>query len=218
MKKMRLFAGRNWMAAGVLGAALVFGAGLVQAEEGNAGAAVQSSAAVQGDVTAVDAAGAETIALEDAGVTADAAERLRTETDREDGEIVYEVSFMVDGVEYDYQIREADGEILEWELDGKDVGAAVAEERLKSDQEMEAESQNDKAPSEDASTLIGLEQAKTLALEDAGMNAADVSFSKIKYEKDSRRVIYEVEFYQGRQEYEYEIDAYSGAILKAERD
>lgn len=210
MKKMNLSAGRNILAAGILGVLLVLGAS-------PALAAGEKTEVQTAGGTAVDAAGAEEIAFADAGVEADKAERIRTEAERENGEAVYEVSFTVDGVEYEYLIREADGTILEWEIDGRDIGEAVAEESLKNASEENADT-NEAEPSQSTDTLIGLERAKEIALTDAGLDAADVSFSKIKFEKDNRAVVYEVEFYQGRQEYEYTIDAYSGEVRKAERD
>lgn len=190
------------LAAGILGILVVFGANTALAAEDKA--------------AAVDAAGAETIAFEDADITADMAEHVRTKEEREHGENVYEVSFTVDGVEYEYLIREDDGMILEWEMDGRDLGDAVAEESLKDSLENASGSEDKSSGKSDS--LIGLKRAKEIVLSDAGLDAANVSFSKIKFEKDSRQVIYEVEFYQGRQEYEYKLDAYSGEILKMERD
>lgn len=218
MRKANLLKGRNIMAAGILGILVVLGSNTTLA-------AAEKSAAQTAGGTAVDEAGAEEIALADANITADKAERLRTKAEREDGESVYEVSFTADGVEYEYLIKEADGSILEWEMDGKDVGDAVAEESLKTDSNDNSNSdsaaQDSKAeaiPSQSADTLIGLEHAKEIALADAGLDVSDISFSKIKFEKDNRAVVYEVEFYHGRQEFEYTIDAYTGEVRKMEWD
>ena len=62
---------------------------------------------------------------------------------------------------------------------------------------------------------IGVEAAKAIALKDAGQTAAGVVFTKARQEKEDGRLIYDIEFYvSGQMEYEYEIDAYSGAILE----
>ncbi len=200
MKKINLFRGKNVLAAGMMGILLALGANAALAEE----------------AAAVDMEGAEAIALADADITADQAERLATKMERENGEEVYEVSFLVEGIDHEYVIREADGAILEWEIDGRDIGDAVAEASLKKDS---ADSEADETESpENGDTLVGMERAKEAALQDAGLTEADVAFSKIKFEQGSRRVIYEVEFYYGRTEYEYTIDAYSAEVLKMERD
>lgn len=208
MRKINLFNGKNVLAAGVMGVWIVFGV--------NTALAAEEKVTVNTGEIAVDAAGAEEIAFADAGVTADRAERLRTKAEREKGKSVYEVSFTVDGIEYEYMIREEDGAILEWEMDGRDIGDAVAEESLKADSKEEADSAEEST--ENTDTPIGLAKAKEIALSDAGLDAAKVSFSKIKFEKDSRHVVYEIEFYQDRSEFEYTIDAYSGEIIKMERD
>lgn len=209
MKNINLSNGKKIAAAGILGVLAVFGAYMTQAAE-------EKTAVSAGAGIAVDAKGAEEIAFADAAVTADEVGRLKTEAERENGEPVYEVSFAVDGIEYEYLIREADGLILEWEIDGRDIGEAAAEESLK-DKTGEPEGAGTESD-QDANTLIGLEKAKEIALSDAGSEAKDVSFSKLKFENDSRSVVYEVEFYQGKAEFEYTIDAYTGAVLKMERD
>lgn len=212
MTKMNVFTGKGIAAAGILGILVALGGTAALAAEGNT--AVQATS-VQG-AAVVDAAGAQEIALADAGVAEDKAERLYTEADREDGENVYEVSFNVGAVEYEYLIREADGMILEWELDGRDIGDVVAEQSLQPDSAETAGEETETVQNNDI--LIGMERAKEIALSDAGVNAADVSITKVKYENDGRSVVYEVEFSQNRQEFEYTIDAYTGEIRKMERD
>ena len=62
-------------------------------------------------------------------------------------------------------------------------------------------------------SYIGVDKAKSIALADAGVNAADAVFLKAKLDRDDGRVEYEVELYSGRREYDYDIDARTGAIL-----
>ena len=56
-------------------------------------------------------------------------------------------------------------------------------------------------------------RAKSIALGHAGVSASSVSFSKAKLDDDDGRGVYEIEFYVGNAEYDYEIDAYSGGII-----
>ena len=69
-----------------------------------------------------------------------------------------------------------------------------------------------------SSTAIGVEKAKTIALNDAGLSASQVTFTKAQTDWDDGRMEYDVEFRSGGIEYEYEIDAYSGAILSRDVD
>ena len=65
-----------------------------------------------------------------------------------------------------------------------------------------------------ASSYIGVDQAKSIALKHAGLSAAEVSFTKAKLEKDDGLRKYEIEFIKGSTEYEYEIDAATGSVLE----
>lgn len=66
--------------------------------------------------------------------------------------------------------------------------------------------------------FIGLKKVKKAALTDAKLEETNVTFSTIKFEDDERTPVYEIEFYRNRQEFECGIDAYTGEILKMERD
>lgn len=65
---------------------------------------------------------------------------------------------------------------------------------------------------------ISLEEAKTIALGHAGVAEADVIFDDMDYEQEDGRPIYEISFDVGTTEYEYDIDALTGEILKSEID
>ena len=60
---------------------------------------------------------ASAIALEHAGVAADAAQGLHAELDYDDGVMEYEVEFYAGGVEYEYSIAARSGTILSYEMD-----------------------------------------------------------------------------------------------------
>lgn len=76
-------------------------------------------------------------------------------------------------------------------------------------------------PSTDQSSAggdIGADRAKEIALEHAGLTQEGVSFLRAEREYDDGRLEYEVEFYCGRTEYSYAIDAVSGEILEYDVD
>lgn len=67
--------------------------------------------------------------------------------------------------------------------------------------------------------LISEEEAKSIALEHAGLSADDVFFTKSKLDYDDGRYEYEIEFNQGyEKEYDYTIDAQSGRIVDFDYD
>jgi uncharacterized membrane protein YkoI len=61
---------------------------------------------------------------------------------------------------------------------------------------------------------LGEDKAKSIALRHAGVDEASLRSLKIEIEDDKGRMIYEVKFHNNHAEYEYEIDAASGTILK----
>lgn len=64
------------------------------------------------------------------------------------------------------------------------------------------------------SAYIGLEAAKEAALKHAGVSASDATFVEAEYDYDDGRMVYEVEFRVKGTEYDYEIDAQTGAVVK----
>lgn len=76
------------------------------------------------------------------------------------------------------------------------------------------------APADNGATgEIGAEAAKEAALAHAGLTASEVTFTKCKLDWEDGRQVYEVEFYTtDGAEYEYEIDAAAGTVLKWDYD
>ena len=60
---------------------------------------------------------------------------------------------------------------------------------------------------------IGLERAKAIALGDAGLSAASVTFTEAKPDFDDGVPNYDLDFYTATHEYDYEINAQTGAIM-----
>lgn len=68
------------------------------------------------------------------------------------------------------------------------------------------------APLPVAGEDIGVEKAKEIALEKAGVKAEDTLFINAHLDRDDGRVEYDVEFQSGHTEYEVSVDAVTGAI------
>ena len=60
---------------------------------------------------------------------------------------------------------------------------------------------------------IGIAKAKEIALNDAKLKEKDVQFTKEGQDTEDGRKVYDIEFYHGEKEYDYEIDAVSGNII-----
>ena len=115
-----------------------------------------------------------------------------TELEYDEDDREYEVTVHYNNYEYELEIDAFTGRIKEMDRD-----------RL--DDEDDRSSQND---------FIGIERAKEIALNRIGGGYIE----EIELDEDEGRWIYEIEALYNGVEYELEIDAYTGEILKFERD
>ena len=74
------------------------------------------------------------------------------------------------------------------------------------------------APAASGAAILTEEDAKNIALPDAGVTEADVTGIRIQLETDHGVQEYEVEFYAGNLEYDYDIDAATGQIRSKDTD
>lgn len=145
---------------------------------------------------------AKQAALADAGVSAGDARFTKVRMDYEDGVPVYEVEFYTATHEYDYEIHAQNGSVFHKEVEAHQTSSG----------------NHHGVTGTQTGADIGAEAAKNAALNHAGCAAGDVVFTKVERDYDDGWLVYEIEFYKGGLEYEFEIDGTSGAVLKFERD
>ncbi len=155
----------------------------------------------------VSADQARQIALSDAGVDPFEVTFTKTKLDSEDGIPVYEIDFYTNERDYEYEINARTGAVREREV-------TVLKEVVMENTEKPAAEEPESSRSTGADALIGVENAQKAALTEAGLTAGDVEFYSTSLDTDDGRTLYEVKFLCGNQEYEFEIDAYSGKVLK----
>ena len=80
-----------------------------------------------------------------------------------------------------------------------------------------AEAPADTQPAEAAPTYITPEEAKAIALQDAGLAEADVRDLEVELDLDDGPAHYDVDFEKGNADYDYDIDAVTGEILRVEK-
>lgn len=145
---------------------------------------------------------AQSIALEHAGV--EEGDTLALQVSRDDG--VYDVSFRTADRSYEYEIQGWSGKVLDFSYESSESANAPTQTTGNS-------SSQPAAPSG-----ITEDQAKSIALEHAGVAESDATFYRIEQDRDNGRNIYEVEFYTGTTEYDYEIDRDTGEIVSCDSD
>lgn len=150
---------------------------------------------------------AKSAALADAGVNAGEARFTKVRMDYEDGVAVYELEFYTSTHEYEYEINAKTGAVYSKEVKALSTGSG-------------SHHGQSHAPNQGQTgdSFIGTEQAKAAALRHAGCSAEQVVFTKAELDYDGGMALYEIEFIKDGLEYELEIDAATGAVLKYEVD
>ena len=178
--------------AGDAASGAVQASGAAQASE-----AAQTSAAAQNasDSGMIGEEKAKEIALNHAGLTEDQTQRLWVKRDYDDGRSIYEVEFYGEGRdEYDYEIDAVTGEIVAFDTDLHDHGTAPSE----------------------GQSQVSEEQVRQTVLERVPGASAENIFLHLEW--DDGRLEYEGELIYDNMEYEFKIDAYSGAVTEWEAE
>ena len=175
-----------------------------------------------GDKKQIGVEAAKQIALAHAKVAQKDVTFIKAELDTEDGRAVYDIEFYSGNVEYDYDIDAVSGEIISNDFDIEDY--SIPAQSAAAPQQTEVSQQTAAAPApttpaaNNPSGDIGIERAKQIALSHAGLSQGSVSFVKAELDYEDGVKVYDIEFYSGNVEYDYEINAASGAIISVDRD
>lgn len=153
---------------------------------------------------------AKEIALTHAGLNSEKVNFVKAEAERENGKKVYEVEFYTnDYVEYDYEIDAQSGEILTYDSD--------AENYIPPSKDASANQNAPQNPDSAQQQLLSEEQIKKIALEKAG-DAKESDIREFEKDIDDGKTVYEGKIVMGNTEYEFEIDASNGNVIKWEKD
>ena len=180
----------------------------------------------------IDTASAENAALSHAGLSDAETEFTKTELDYENGNAEYEIEFTANGYKYEYDINAIDGSVLKFskkkilETGTETSATGITPEVTSKSAETTARPAETAKPStaqNNPSTTasvnnITAEDAKTAALNHAGLNASEVTFTKTELDYDDGIAEYEIEFYSASEEYEYDINASTGAVIKYSKE
>lgn len=200
-----------------------------KAAEQSAAAPAESTPSAPSAITLDDAI---YIALADAGVGSVTWEQ--TVQDYENGILVYEIDFTAGGYEYDYDIDAYTGAILDRDIEpveaiyDYDDGADDTDDDFDDDaddaddddmdDDDDYDDDDDDAPAPADVQTITADQALSVALSHAGLSGSQVTLTKNALDTDDGITVYEIEFRSGDYEFEYDIDACSGAILDWDKE
>ncbi len=135
---------------------------------------------------------AQSIVLKDLGLKANQVRFKEVDFDKG----IYEIDLVADNVEYDYDIQASTGKILK----KKSKTLTVTKSTPTSTQPKKTT----------VAVTIAMEQAKTIALKDAGLTANEVRFKEVDLEKG----VYEIEAIADDTKFDYKINGTTGQITK----
>ncbi|MBE6551840.1 MAG: hypothetical protein E7665_06880 [Ruminococcaceae bacterium] len=145
---------------------------------------------------------------------------VEVELDIEKGVKVWEVEFDSQMTDHSYRIAAYNGEILHFHTKKESAPAP----KIKSEPESKESAPSQKAeqrpsvPAAEASELMTREEALSAALEHAKLDKADIRDVEIELDIEKGVKVWEVEFESGRNEYSYEINASTGAVIEFESE
>ena len=140
----------------------------------------------------VDRKTAEVTATAHAGMTEKGGFAAGVEMDCKYGKLVYDVSFEDGSLSFSYNIDAVSGLILSWAAKALDSDAAAGSDK----------------------SSISLDQAKDIAFDHAGLSMNDVRRIAINVNDSTGGLTYDVQFAADGMEYEYDVDASTGVIIK----
>lgn len=176
---------------------------------------------------------AKKIALQYANLNESDVTIMSINKDTEDRE--YEISFYDNTYEYDVDVNYNNGKVKKFEKDIRDNISTNtninAEQNTNSDNNINTNTNVNSNTNTSANSdsnmnnnntsikekYISKEKAKEIALNHAGIKSDKVTFGKVELDVDHNMAKYEIEFYYNNIEYEYELNAVTGEILKYEK-
>lgn len=169
---------------------------------GSSGSGSGSSSDSQPGSERITEAQAQRIALEHAGVSAGEATFTKSKLEREDNIWVYEFEFYTNSCEYEYEINAVSGRVLVYSFENKPVQGGSGSG----------------SGSGTSSGRLSELQAEDIALKHAGVSDGTAMIKKFKLEMNNGVWEYEIEFFAGGSEFEYKLNAVTGAVLEWEMD
>lgn len=187
---------------------------VINASDSSSGSTPAGNTSSPSTKSYIGEAAAKAAAYKHAGVKETDVYNSSCEIDHEHGLTIYEVEFNASSYEYDYDINAYTGEVVKYSKETDDDNVAPAKATPASNQEQK---QNSSTPADGAGvTDIGAAAAKAAALNHCG--ASNVSDFECELDYEQGKAVYEISFRANGYEYDYEIDAATGAVLKCEKE
>ncbi len=133
---------------------------------------------------------------------------------------VYEVEVYYQNRDYEYKIDAKEGKVIY--TDFRNVNTNNQNNSSNGNNNNNGNSNNSNSNGQNSlngvTASITLDEAKNIALTDAGLDINSVQFTREELEHDNHTLVYELEFFYNNIEYDYEINATTGDIISYDKD
>ena len=158
-----------------------------------------------------------TAAEEYAGTTAVDSVTAEVDPELDESPAHYEVELHTQWGEFEYLVDAYTGKVISGQ---KDLPSTVSarNDAVKPSKPVSPPAQSSQPAQPSGSADIGYAKAKSIALNHAGVSENQAYDMDIELDDEDGKLVYEIEFKSGNMEYDYEINAATGAILKHEAE
>ena len=150
---------------------------------------------------------AKSIVLKDAGLTGKKVTYSEAQLEKDDGRFIYDLEFRYGSKKYEYEVDAYTGKILEKDVETVKTSGPAGNTG--------STGSSGTSNTSGSKKVISVAEAKAIALKKVGLTEKQVTFTKAKLDREDGE--YEIEFYvKGKNEYEIEINAYTGKVLEVD--
>ena len=158
---------------------------------------------------------AQEAALKAADIEAAAADISATTLSEVAGVVCYKVEFTSGEYAYAYTINAETGAVMEMSRREQNVQASGTQTEAAGSSAFEPAQEQTTATAKAQTGTVDEAAAQKIALEHAGVKAADATIIKSKLDYEDGHQVYDIEWYAGGAKYDYEIAADTGEIISS---
>ncbi len=131
---------------------------------------------------------------------------------------VYEVEVYYQNRGYEYKIDAKEGKVIYTDFRNINTNNSQNNSNNNNSNGSNNSNSNNQNSLNNVTASISLDEAKNIAVTNAGVDINSVEFTREELDHDNHTLVYELEFFYNNIEYNYEINATTGDIISYDKD
>ena len=131
---------------------------------------------------------------------------------------VYEVEVYYQNRDYEYKIDAKEGKVIYTDFRNINTNNSQNNSNNNNSNGSNNSNSNNQNSLNNVTASISLDEAKNIAVTNAGVDINSVEFTREELDHDNHTLVYELEFFYNNIEYNYEINATTGDIISYDKD